>query len=71
MCSNNEVGNHPKQITVAATNTTVAANENFRVKIADPKFLGRETTSTNTHFSKLSVCSGYQKFSVNQPREKN
>jgi hypothetical protein len=37
---------HPKQKSVAATSTTVGANENFRVKIADPKILGRESTST-------------------------
>jgi hypothetical protein len=30
---------HPKQKSFAATNTTVGANENFRVKIADPKIL--------------------------------
>jgi hypothetical protein len=41
---------HPKQKSVAATNTTVGANEIFRVKIADPKILGRESTSTYKHF---------------------
>jgi hypothetical protein len=42
---------HPKQKSVAATNTTVGANENFRVKIEDPKILGRESTSTTNIFS--------------------
>jgi hypothetical protein len=47
---------HPKQKSVAATNTTVGANENFTVKIADPKILGRESTTYKHFFNFLSVA---------------